>query len=431
LSDKWNAEFKHKSEEQAGVQLLQLFIEDLLGRDTDAAKIFKVKVREDYATLPVVSMCQKSLAACALVGINVFFLYFALLRGQQQGIQWQRAYLISCIVQITMEIGFSETLQCLYINYLVPRLLSRTDIEKVRNILQACIIQLCHAHSEGSPISPDWSEDHTVKHVKPLYFVDTSNYLFVSKRVARAYPSMMESMMIASYHSMFPGKVGKKWHSQAIGQTTHIDEKRYILWFDVRKGVTALTMFLTLSIVQFMTSAPVRLQKLTVRFCEPFLIGIAALTWSYVVQSWTAIAIFSTVCFFGCVGLLYRFVRDARQESTRMEAIQVDLEQNLEMHIKPVTTVEKEPIKPVSNDESDSLWSIILSSENDSVGSSSLDSEEFELQYGTDNSDILHLSFTAEPVCEDSSSGISSEFIPSLAEFDGLRSDSESWKSST
>jgi hypothetical protein len=262
LVRQWVMEFKHKSEEQAGVQLLQLFIEDLLGRDTDAAKIFKVKVHEDYTTLPVVSRLRKGMAVCALVGLNSFFLYYALLRGYQQGVEWQQAYLMACIIQIIMEVFFSETLQCLYINYFVPRLMSRSQIDKVRHILQTCIAHLCHF--KGTP-----SLQSTVSSWESSHTIDAPNYFFVSTQVAKAFPTMMESMMIVSYHSMFPGEIGRKWNdhenaSKELKRVTY-DHKFGLALRNIR---TALTVLLSFSIVKFMTSAPVSLQKLTIRFCE-------------------------------------------------------------------------------------------------------------------------------------------------------------------
>lgn len=52
----------------------------------------------------------KALAWIGIVVLNVFFVYFCLLKGYQKGLAWQQVYLASSIVQGLFEIFFCETL---------------------------------------------------------------------------------------------------------------------------------------------------------------------------------------------------------------------------------------------------------------------------------------------------------------------------------
>jgi hypothetical protein len=375
--------FRCKSEEQAGVQLLQLFIQDLLGRDTDAAKIFRVKVKEDYATLYIVAWWQKGLAGCVLIGLNGFFLYYAILRGYRQGIEWQRNFLVACIIQMVMEIFFSETLTCLYINYLLPRLVPTRVIEKIRNVLQACIIHLCQSgHRQERMIS---NENHSLGSKSPQ-IIDAPRYLFVSTKLAMTCPTMMESMMIASYHSILPGEIGKKWQSletsELVGGYQVQNSNRQ---FHVRTIITALMMLLSVSFTKFVTSAPVPLQKMTIRFFEPLIIGSIALLWSYVIKSTTSIVVFIAICLFVFCCAIYRYFLDMRNASLQVsEAFpDFDLEENV------ILTDEKAVIKQESTDlhsediDDESIWNGILINDgsSDPELSSSCDSNEIASRY--------------------------------------------------
>jgi hypothetical protein len=69
----------------AGLEILHLFMVDLLGRNTAAAKIFKEKFGEEFADSQVVVAAQKYVAAALLIGLNAFFMYFILLEGVEKG----------------------------------------------------------------------------------------------------------------------------------------------------------------------------------------------------------------------------------------------------------------------------------------------------------------------------------------------------------
>ena len=146
--------------------------------------------------MPVVKYWQKIGSTFALVCLNLFFIYYSILRGYQKGIAWQRAFLMACIAQGLIEIFLNETLECLYIHYFVPRMVSRAEIEKVREVLQSCIRKLCE--SPSTVLS---------QHSGQSKVVDAPQYFFVSMNVAKAFPMLMESMMVLSYHSHLPGEI--------------------------------------------------------------------------------------------------------------------------------------------------------------------------------------------------------------------------------
>jgi hypothetical protein len=177
---------------EAGLEILHLFILDLLGRDTAVAKIFLSKSEEDFRHSMVVSRGTKLFAWCLVVVLNLLFVFFSLLRGIQRGDDWQRLYLLACVVQFLVEFLFYETTECAFIHFIIPDL-ARYEIRSVSFTLQQ-ILQNLWVTSTGPP---------------PL--LDVPSYLYVSVNVANHFPHLLESSIIRSYHTHSPGEFAKKW----------------------------------------------------------------------------------------------------------------------------------------------------------------------------------------------------------------------------
>lgn len=92
-----------------GLEILHLFVLDVMGRDSAASKIFTTKSREDFRHSMVVTKFAKGLAWLLVIMLNFFFVYFSMLRGLQRGGRWQMVYLGACITQVLIEIVIYET----------------------------------------------------------------------------------------------------------------------------------------------------------------------------------------------------------------------------------------------------------------------------------------------------------------------------------
>ena len=115
---------KVATDAHTGIEILHSFILDLLGKDSHAAQIFQEKAEEDYKHTKVVTRTAKALCVAMIVFANVFCLYYSLLKGYGRGIQWQKAFLFGAISQIIAEIVLFESMECLWINFMVSKLVS-------------------------------------------------------------------------------------------------------------------------------------------------------------------------------------------------------------------------------------------------------------------------------------------------------------------
>ena len=123
------------------MEILHYFVLDLLGRDTPAAKIFATKSEHDFRYSMVVSRVAKILAWCGVIVLNLFFIYFSMLRGLQRGHDWQIMYLVGCLIQLLVEVVFYETSECALIHFLIPDL-ARNEIHSIQFVLHKAIESL-------------------------------------------------------------------------------------------------------------------------------------------------------------------------------------------------------------------------------------------------------------------------------------------------
>jgi hypothetical protein len=248
-------------DEQRGIEILHLFVLDLLGRDTLEANIYRDKTNEDYTSLNLVGRREKVLCAIILISLNVFFFYFSILRGYQKGLHWQQIYLRTCIIQVLADILIFQTCECLYVNVFLPRLVSRKHLDDVRQVLESCIQQLCAV--PGFQNSKSFAND----------MVNVPDYFFVSTNVAKAYPTLLESAIVLSYRSYLPNEcLAQKWKKHQLHQEQQFSN-------DILSFIQKTPSFLiSLAAIEIFGTIPIEIQRMFIRFIQPMVLSGAALT---------------------------------------------------------------------------------------------------------------------------------------------------------
>jgi hypothetical protein len=265
------------TEEQKGLEIFHLFIVDVLGRDSPAAKIFEGKLGEDFAETKVVKYGRKVAAAAALVALNILFAYYSILYGSVRGQSWQMMYLSACIAQFFIEIFINETMETLWLHYVVP-LMAAKEVVAAHRVLVDLVETFCAADSQstsgGSAQGP----------------FNAAEYLFVSTNVAKAFPLLMEALIVQSYVTPLPGESARQWHQtrwQRFWSRIHTPRGGNVV---VRYTVSALLT--ALALLEYGATAPYLLQKMLVRICQPFLVSFIVLAFYLVIQSPLFIALF-------------------------------------------------------------------------------------------------------------------------------------------
>jgi hypothetical protein len=283
----------------AGLEILHLFMVDLLGRNTMAAKIFKEKFGEEFGDSQVVLMAQKYAAAALLVGLNAFFMYFILLKGVQKGQHWQLQYLVCAVFQIAVDVLVFETTECIWLNFTVPR---AVDVE----VVTAAATLTALAEKAVVP-GADASK-------KTSYFLNAAAQLFVSMRLAKAHPQLLESLIVMSYTNHLPGQICKTWpHYQLAEELREVAVTKSLFPRSLLRGL-ALAAQVCLTI-------PYVYQRVILRFVQPVIFSAISVVWFVAIQSTASIIALCAACAAGIGYWLWRRYQSRRAALQRQASI--------------------------------------------------------------------------------------------------------------
>ena len=167
----------------------------------------------------------------------------------------------------------------------------------------------------------DEEEDITSAH---LALLNAADYLYVSTRLAKAFPQLVESMIVQSYRSYLPGEISKKWLDSASASSlstpfTSLASRPNVM------GRIGLTSWLILGL-QRMGTAPFLLQRLLVRFTQPLFLTVLITLW-YALQGRYMLVYVSLLgggILLAGVALWYRYRQDigaSEQKSSRVKPV--------------------------------------------------------------------------------------------------------------
>jgi hypothetical protein len=260
--------------QHGGLAILNLFLLDLLGRSTVAARIFRNKFEEDFEETKAVSRWYQMLAVATLLACNGFFIYYSLLKAFQQGKSWQYQYLQGCIAQILVETLLNETLECVWLNYVVPDLV-RKEVKKATLTIAQVVRQLTSTTPATS--------------TRSILFLDATQYLFSSTKVAVAHPTLLESVVVLHYQSHLPGELSRTWphcggnalsHDAAAVEDASSRGVKGVLPRLVLSTATAIVLML-----QWLGTMSFNFQRVVIRFVQPLLLSGLTLMWLFASHS--------------------------------------------------------------------------------------------------------------------------------------------------
>ncbi|CAE7472509.1 unnamed protein product [Symbiodinium microadriaticum] len=218
------------SDVQTGVEILHLFVLDLLGRDTPVAKIFLTKSEEDFRHSMVIANWVKAVAWVSVVILNMFFVYFSMLRGLERGQRWQNMYLMACILQFIIE----------------------TEVQSVSFTLHQAVQKICSNIVDNVPM-----------------ILDAPRYLYVSTNLAQRFPNLLESVIVQSYHTYSPGELSHKWKASHYGFSPS-----FTPWARSNSRVRRFTISaVVIGILQRMGAMSPALQRVCIHTLQPLFVS--------------------------------------------------------------------------------------------------------------------------------------------------------------
>jgi hypothetical protein len=315
---------------------------DLLGRNTAAAKIFQEKFGEEFGHSRVVVFAQKCAALVLLLSLNAFFVYFILLKAFQKGYGWQLQYLVCTLVQFAVELLIFETVECAWLNFWVPEF-----------VLQDVAIAAATLKRQVEQVTADVDVAKGRSHAGSGYFLNAPAALFVSTKLAKAYPQLLESMIVCSYTNHLPGPLSGTWRhkSQAV-----VDAH------GVSGAVRRVTAGMTLALSIFITM-PFTYQRIVIRFVQPMIFSGVSIVWFAAFRSPASIAAMAAVTA-SLVGYLQWKRYQARQAAEQVDCDHAAVGHTVAIDIAPVPTFVQ--FDDCSDTEDDSMRNACLNSDWDS-----------------------------------------------------------------
>jgi hypothetical protein len=136
-----------------------------------------------------------------------------------------------------------------------------------------------------------------------LQVLDAAEYLFISTDMAKAFPHLVESMIVLSYHSCFPGEISKKW---LLGSTARISRYESLRQATLLSGVVLG--------LQYIATAPFLLQRILVRFTQPLFLTCLILMW-YSIHNSVFFSLFFIIVVLPLGALCFKYYKDTRRGS--------------------------------------------------------------------------------------------------------------------
>lgn len=238
----------------------------------------------------VVARWQKRLLWIFVLFLNLFFVYFSLLRGLQRGAAWQVQYASACALQFVVEMILFETSECVIMHFMIPSAVTnevRAAFVNVKQIVQN-VCAGAYSAFDGA--------------------LDAPRYFFVSNMLAVQFPHLMESVIVRSYHTYLPNMdLCRHWSgSRVVSQWT---------WRRVMRVLT-ISAIATNSL-RYFAVLPAELQRLIVHMLQPIVFSAFLVAWMFVENN----PYFALIPAALISALIYALWKDTRNNSPKLGSI--------------------------------------------------------------------------------------------------------------
>ena len=233
---------------------------------------------EDFEHSIVVTKTAKRLAWLAVIVINLYFVYFSVLRGITRSTSWQMDYLLACVFQLFVEVLVYETGECLWIHFTIPKLVSEDVAVTMKTVKHA--INLAFEKEKAPTV------------------LNSPKFFFVSRHLAEEFPNLFESSVVLAFQSYFPPS---DLDTTTAVKTTEADDndddvnswglnshdvrvrrrkkkkKSVLMSFMQRLNVSVLV----LSTLQHLGTVPIRFQQVIIHTLQPILFSFIIILYFY------------------------------------------------------------------------------------------------------------------------------------------------------
>jgi len=126
--------------------LMQLFLVDLLGRNTIEAKIFSRGIEKEMKKVMVLPIALKVLAGVLMILLNFYFVYGSILYARGKSTDWQGKWLQVFCFNLFIDIMYTSVAEVFILRYLIPTAITNraADIKEKLDLLSSKMSNLNH-----------------------------------------------------------------------------------------------------------------------------------------------------------------------------------------------------------------------------------------------------------------------------------------------
>ena len=260
-----------------GIRIFNELILDLLGRDTSAALLFNEQTKEKFKNIYVISLFTKRIILFIILLFNLFCIYYAILKGNIRGLNWQMHYLFACITQILIEICIFETMLVIWSHVIIPNMIFN-DIIFAFNSLKTTIENIDNKNDNNKNIDNNNKENMNV--------FNMPDYFFISTRLAQSFPYLIESQIIIKYESIYPSRyLFKQLHKK--NNNNNENENNEIIINNLRKSnkmwkyMNYIRKYIirpiSISLLHLISITPIIGQEFIIQIIQPILLAVVFL----------------------------------------------------------------------------------------------------------------------------------------------------------
>jgi hypothetical protein len=150
-----------------------------------------------------------------LLMVNGYFIFSCMLYGRSQGLVWQRGWLIGSVVNLLLDIFVKQVNIVVVVYYFIPNMILQRALT-VKQIIRRAISTICQSAGNSSSLA-----SHQLEHSAGAF--SATDYLFVSTRVAKQFPNLLESAIVLSYRSPTVSHSQSKQWSTSTASTADME----------------------------------------------------------------------------------------------------------------------------------------------------------------------------------------------------------------
>jgi hypothetical protein len=246
-----------------GLQILELFVRDWLGRHSREAIIFSQHIHP-LRTKVLMSFGVKCVTFSGLLLLDLYCIYSCILYARAKGAAWQHGWLYACTVNLFVDVFINQISLAAVVYHVVPNLIAR-KARHIKETVSKTIHRICSAPAGVTMVAP--------------LLASPADYLFVSAHVARAFPDLLESMLVLSHRGYFlSDEQSSKWQPSSQDHSKRLEEI-------LKSNFLALVGYWLNSMLLIFGSQPHPVQEIVIHAVNPALVSAIAFIGVAVVNS--------------------------------------------------------------------------------------------------------------------------------------------------